>query len=138
MGQPYKLTYGDELRYDRVYTMHALGRVLVFVGEATGHMTRERKAAMHAAMLDQYKPDWREALGEAAVGDLAAAWDRHPYIRRDDVTVRECICTRVEDGVDTMHTWDYSDSRGGGSWHYDATTFLAWDRQAGTFVPVTN
>lgn len=130
----YELAYGDEQHYDRAYTVHALGRVLVFVGEVTGRMTRERKAAMHAAMLDAYRPDWREALGEAAVGDLAAAWERHPYIRRDDVTVRECTVTRVADGVDTMRTWDYSDAHGGGSWHYDATTFLTWDEQAGTFV----
>ena len=93
---------------------------------------------MHAAMLDAYKADWREAFGEAAAGDLAAAWERHPYIRRDQLIVRECTVTRVEDGVDTMHTWDYSDSHGGGSWHVDATTILTWDEQAGTFVPVTN
>lgn len=138
MEQPYELTYGDELHYARAYTLHVRDRVLVFVGEATERMTWERKAAMYAGALDVLGAGWRDREDAPGTDVLARMWERTPFIRRDDVTVRECVCTRVADGVDTMHTWDYSDAHGGGSWRYDGTTFLAWDRQAGTFVPVTN
>lgn len=120
----FTLDNGPKRHLGRTYVLGLNGGRTLVVSGAVDRMTKARKAGMQRAALMLARPDTDpKTLSDDET--LAAAWDRTPWCRRDNMTVWECKVTNDDDTSDVRLTVNYEYVAGGGSWDTHKVTFLS-------------